>query len=151
MCLWLQFTLESSSMSGTAALSGGVTSFRLQQSTVSLHFQLDFCTGHMGLLYGKQLLLITTWLTSWWISLCMEIKESQLVRYSHWCTVVVAVSTCCSCTLSNPTTEWSSQRPAKVDSCLRSSISSAAIPSSNILGPWSTLSWDSLHHNAQSL
>lgn len=34
------------------------------------------------------------------------------------CTAMVATSTCCSLTHSNPTTESSSQRPGKLDSCL---------------------------------
>jgi len=37
-------------MSDTAALSGGVTSFRPRQCTASLHSPVDFLTGHMGLL-----------------------------------------------------------------------------------------------------
>ncbi|KAK4806904.1 hypothetical protein QYF61_012625 [Mycteria americana] len=47
------------------------------------------------------------------ISLWMGIRESRLVRYCCWCTVVVALGTCCSSTLSNPTTEGSSERPGK--------------------------------------
>lgn len=34
----------------------------------------------------------------------MGIRESQLVRYCHWCSIVIAVSICCSSSLSNPTT-----------------------------------------------
>ena len=50
------------------------------------------------------------------------------MRYCRRCTVVVAIGTCWSSTFSNPTTEGSSERPGKVDSCLISSISKAAIP-----------------------
>ncbi|KAK4806896.1 hypothetical protein QYF61_012628 [Mycteria americana] len=48
------------------------------------------------------------------ISLWMGIRESRLVRYCRRCTVVVAIGTCCSSTLSNPTTEGSSERRGKV-------------------------------------
>ena len=41
-------------MSGMAAFSGSVTSFRPRQPTVSLHSPLDFRTGHMGLLKGER-------------------------------------------------------------------------------------------------
>jgi len=41
---------------------------------------------------------------------------------------VVAMGTCCSSTLSNPTTEGTSERPGEMDSCLISSISRGAIP-----------------------
>jgi len=55
-------------------------------------------------------------------------RESRLVRHCHRRTVVVAIGTCCSSTLSNPTTEGSSKRPGKMDSCLISSVSKAAMP-----------------------
>lgn len=42
-------------------------------------------------------------------------------------TAVVGISTCCSSAFSNATTEGSSERPGKVDSCLISSFSKAAI------------------------
>ncbi|KAK4811340.1 hypothetical protein QYF61_024476 [Mycteria americana] len=72
------------------------------------------------------------------ISSWMGIRESRLVRYCLWCTVVVAIGTCCSSTLSNPTTEGSSERPGKVDSCLISSFSKAAIPKAHrLLAPLS--------------
>lgn len=45
-------------MSHTTALSSGVTSFRPQQSTVSLHSALDFLMGHRGLLEGEEVLAI---------------------------------------------------------------------------------------------
>ncbi|KAK4806860.1 hypothetical protein QYF61_012581, partial [Mycteria americana] len=61
------------------------------------------------------------------ISSRMGIRESRLVRYCLRCTVVVAIGTCCSLTLSNPTTEGSSERLGKVDSCFISSVSKAAI------------------------
>ncbi|KAK4810457.1 hypothetical protein QYF61_004237 [Mycteria americana] len=47
------------------------------------------------------------------ISSWMGIRESRLVRYCLQCTVVVAIGTCCSLTLSTPTTEGSSERPGK--------------------------------------
>lgn len=57
-------------MSGTAALKSGVTSFRPRLSIVGVHSPQDFCTGHMGmlkgeqiLLKGEQILLITPWLS----------------------------------------------------------------------------------------
>jgi len=46
-------------MSSMTSLSGGVTSLRLQQSTVSLDSPVDFLTGHMGLLKLERVLLIT--------------------------------------------------------------------------------------------
>ena len=55
-------------MSGTAVLSGGVTSFRPRYSSVSLHSLLNFRSGHVGLLKGKRVLLITPWFSSWQIS-----------------------------------------------------------------------------------
>ena len=69
------------SMSGTAALSGGVTSSRPWQSTVSLLSPLDFRTGHMGLSKGEGVLLISPWLSNQQVSLWMGIRESQLVQY----------------------------------------------------------------------
>ena len=86
----------------------------------------------MGLLECEWVLLITAWLSSWWISWWMGIRESRLVRYCRWCTVVVAIGTCCSSTLSNPTTEGSSERPDKVDSCLIPSVFKAAIPKAHL-------------------
>lgn len=119
-CLCLQL------LSGRTTCSSGVTSFRSQLSTVRQHSSLDFCTCHMGLVKGKRVLLISPWFSSWQISSWMEIKESRLVWYCCQCTAVLATSTSSSI-LSNPTTEESSERPSKVDSCLISSISKAAI------------------------
>jgi len=51
-----------------------------------------------------------------------------LVRYCRRCTAVVAIGTCCSSTLSNPTMEGSSERRGKMDSCLISSFSTAPMP-----------------------
>lgn len=118
----------SSSLSGTAALSSGVTSFRPQQSTVILHSPLDFHTSLLGLLKGELVLLITPWIFSQQMILWMGIREFQLVQYSCQCNIVVPVGTCCSSTLSSPTTEGSSKRPGKVDSCLISFVSTAATP-----------------------
>jgi len=55
-------------------------------------------------------------------------RKSRLVRYCRRCTVVVAIGTCCSSTLSNPTMEGSSERPGKMDKSLISSVSTAAMP-----------------------
>jgi len=136
----------SSSMSGTAALSSGMISCWLWQSIVRLYSPLDFHTGYMGLSKDEQVLLITPWFSSWWISLWMGIRESQLVQYCHQCTAMVAIRTCSS-TLSNPTIEGSSESQGKVDSCLISSISKVDMPKINTtpLGPWSTVSWDNLY------
>ena len=57
----------------------GVTSFKIQYSTVSLHSLLEFCTGNMGLIKDEQVLLITPWLSSQSISLWMGIREPRLV------------------------------------------------------------------------
>ena len=38
------------------------------------------------------------------------------------------IGTCCSSTLGNPTTEGSSERPGKADSCVISSVSKATMP-----------------------
>ena len=65
----------------------------------------------MGLLKGEWDLLITPWLSSWWINFWMGSKESLLVWYCCLCTVFVAIGTCCSFTHSNPTTDGSSDRP----------------------------------------
>jgi len=51
-------------MSGVEAFSHGATSFRPRYSTVSLYSPLDFHTGHMGLVKGEQVLLITAYLCS---------------------------------------------------------------------------------------
>jgi len=67
-------------MSGMAALSGGVTSFRPRYSIVSLHSPVDFLTGHMGLLKCERVLLITAWLSVWRISWWMGRIESRFVR-----------------------------------------------------------------------
>ncbi|KAK4828375.1 hypothetical protein QYF61_026113 [Mycteria americana] len=62
------------------------------------------------------------------ISLWMGIRKFRLVRYRLQCTIVVAIGSPCSSTLSNTTTEGSSERPGKGDSCFISSIAKAAIP-----------------------
>lgn len=54
------------------------------------------------------------WLSKRWINLWMLTRDSQLVRYCHSYVIMVATSTCCSSSCSNPKTE----RPGKVDSCL---------------------------------
>ena len=95
----------------------------------------------MGLLKDEGVLLITPWLPSCQTSLWMGIRESQLVWYCCPWNVVVVMDICC-----NPRTEESSERPGKVDSCLISSISKAAIkkPISTLLHPSYTLCWDTL-------
>lgn len=105
-------------MPGTA-FSDDLSSLKPQQSTVGLHFPLDLHTGHVGLLKGEWVLLMTPWLSSQQISLWME---SYLVGYCCQCTVVVAIGTSCSSTFSNSTIQGSSERLGKEGTCLISSI-----------------------------
>lgn len=58
----------------------------------------------------------------------MGIREALLVWYCCRCIVVVAISPCCSSTLSNPITEGAFKRLGKVDSFLITTVSRAAIP-----------------------
>lgn len=88
---------------------------------------VEFPTGHIGLLKGEHILLITPWLSSWWISFWMGIRESWLGWYYCWCTVIEAIDTFCSLTLMCPTIEGSSDKLGKIDSCSFSSVSTGAI------------------------
>lgn len=53
------------------------------------------------------------------------VSAGVIIHYQY--TAIVAASTCCSSAFSNATTEGSSETPGKVDSCLISSFSKAAI------------------------
>lgn len=62
------------------------------KSTVRLHSPSDFCTGCMGLLKSEQILLITPHLFSKQMLSWMGYRESSLVQYCCFCTVMVAVN-----------------------------------------------------------
>lgn len=83
--------------------------------------QRSYLAPSVGFLRGERVLLITPWISSHQRSVWMGIRESWMVL------LVVEISTFCSSTLSNPTTERSSKRLCKVDSCLISSVSKAAV------------------------
>lgn len=109
------------SMSGTAAFSSD--SPLLISSLPS-----DFCTGHKGLLKVKYVLLITPWISRWWISSWMWDRESKFEHYCCWYTVLVATCTWCSSTCNNPTMKGFSEKPCRVDICLILSVFTVATP-----------------------
>lgn len=112
-CLWLQLILAY-----LACLVQLHLAVVWNSPLVSLYSPLIYCTGLTGLLNGKSVSLITPWLSSWQISWWMRIRESRLVWYCHWHTVVVMSGIGCS-TLSSSTTEGSSERLGKVSKILR--------------------------------
>lgn len=66
------------------------------KSTVCLHSPSDFLTGCMGVLKSEQISLITPQLFSKEMLSWMGHRETWLVRYCCFCTVMVAVNNSCS-------------------------------------------------------
>lgn len=91
---WYSNSYWSSTMSGTAAFSGGVTSFR--PLTVYCQFHSPSTGLTHWLLKSEEVLLTSPWLSSSGITSWMGVTGSWLEWYCQHCTVVVAIGTCSS-------------------------------------------------------